>query len=136
MDAGRLHRLGKRLIELSRAATTEATDPQMTPGELAVLEHLVTNPDSSVSDLSARTGFAQSHVSNSVARLRHRGLVDTIADPSDGRRTKVQATNVALQAITNRAGRGVQDAIAAAVPDAEKARQVTVKLDELAQLLL
>lgn len=136
MDGGQLHRLGRRLIELSRAATAESGDPAMTPGEVAVLEDALTHADSSVSDISARTGFVQSHISTSVARLKRRGLVDTASDPGDGRRTHVTVTDVAERAITARAGRNVEDALATAITDRAKARRVSALLDELAHLLL
>jgi len=136
VDGGQLHRLGRRLIELSRAATAESGDPAMTPGEAAVLEDALTHADSSVSDISARTGFVQSHISTSVARLKRRGLVDTASDPGDGRRTHVSVTDVAERAITARAGRNVDDALATAITDRAKARRVSALLDELAHLLL
>ncbi len=136
MDGGQLHRLGRRLIELSRAATAESGDPAMTPGEVAVLEDALTHADSSVSDISARTGFVQSHISTSVGRLKRRGLVDTASDPGDGRRTHVTVTDVAERAITARAGRNVDDALATAITDRAQARRVSALLDELAHLLL
>ncbi len=108
----------------------------MTPGEHAVLEDALTNAESSVSDISARTGFVQSHVSVSVARLKQRGLVETRTDPADGRRTRVRVTGVTVRAVTARAGRDVNDAIGAVVADAEQARRVSALLDELARLLL
>src|SRR5205807_233426 len=55
VDGGQLHRLGRRLIELSRAVTTQGSDPALTPGELAVLEDVLRHPDSSVSEIQART---------------------------------------------------------------------------------
>jgi len=139
VDGGQLHRLGRRLIELSRAATAESGDPAMTPGEVAVLEDALTHADSSVSDISdisARTGFVQSHISTSVGRLKRRGLVDTASDPGDGRRTHISVTDVAERAITARAGRNVEDALATAVTDRAQARRVSALLDELAHLLL
>jgi DNA-binding MarR family transcriptional regulator len=136
MDGGQLHRLGKRLLELSGAVTTQAGDPALTPGELAVLEDALTHPGSSVSEIQARTGFVQSHVSASVARLRQRGLVQTTPDPADGRRTRVRVARDARRAIMARAGRRVDQAIARAVDDPDQARRVTVLLEELARLLL
>ena len=48
------------------------------------------HPDSSIGEISARTGLPQSHVSQSVARLRARGALETTSDPRDGRRTLVR----------------------------------------------
>jgi DNA-binding MarR family transcriptional regulator len=135
MDAARLQRLGKRLVELSRAVVTDAGDMPLTPGEVAVLTDAIRHPDSSVTDIHARTGFVQSHVSASVARLRERHLVQTMVDPADGRRTRVRVTDAAISAIMGRAGRQVDTAIGEAVTGAAEARRVVALLDELAELL-
>src|SRR3954452_16774664 len=92
VDGGQLHRLGRRLIELSRQATGEPGDLTLTPGEAAVLEDVITHPGSSVSEIAQRTSFVQSHVSASVARLAQRGVLTAGSDPTDGRRTRVQVT--------------------------------------------
>jgi DNA-binding MarR family transcriptional regulator len=136
MDAGELHRLGRRLIALSRAATGDLGDLALTAGELAVLEDVLANPGSSVSDIRQRTGFVQSHVSASVARLRGRGLVHTAADATDARRTRVVAAAATTAAIGRRAGRPIRPALAEAIGDAEQAARATDLLDELATLLL
>jgi DNA-binding MarR family transcriptional regulator len=136
MDAGQLHRLGRRLIELSRAATAEARDPSLTAGELAVLEDAFKNPDSSVSEIHIRTGFVQSHVSVSVARLKQRGLIEAVADPADGRRTRVRVADDAIRAIVTRSNRRIDQALAQAVAEPGETERVTVLLDELARLLL
>lgn len=134
MDGVRLHRLGKRLIDLSREVTTSAGDASLTPAEIAVMEDVMKNPDSVVSEIKARTGFAQSHVSESVARLRGRGLIETPVDQADRRRTRVRLSELARQAILARAGRSADEVIAHVVP--ERAERVTALLDELADLLL
>jgi DNA-binding MarR family transcriptional regulator len=136
MDGGQLHRLGRRLIELSAQVTSEVGDLQLTPGEAAVLEDVVKHPVSSISDIRQRTGFAQSHVSASVSRLTARGLVEALADPSDGRRTRVRVTDDALQAIARRAARGIDETIRDAIPLLDRARRVADLLEELAALLL
>ena len=136
MDGGRLHRLGKRLIELSARATGEAGDPTLTPGEAAVLADVITHPATSISELHRRTGFAQSHVSASVARLRARGLVTAATDPSDVRRTRVSIADAAARAITRRAARPIDGVIGDIVGDTARARRATELLEELADLLL
>lgn len=136
MDGGQLHRLGRRLIELSRSVTSQGGDPGLTPGELAVLEDVLRHPNSTVSEIQARTGFVQSHVSACVAKLRERGSVRTSPDPTDGRRTRVRVPDNVVRAIVARASRPVDEAIAAAVPDPGQAERVTALLDELATYLL
>jgi DNA-binding MarR family transcriptional regulator len=136
MDGGQLHRLGRRLIELSRQVTGEPSDLTLTSGEAAVLEDVLTHPDSSVSEIAQRTGFVQSHVSASVARMTQRGVLATGPDPTDGRRTRVRATDQTLNAIGRRAARHIDDTLANAVTDPATTPRVTALLDELAQLLL
>jgi DNA-binding MarR family transcriptional regulator len=136
MDGGRLHRLGKRLIELSAQVTGEAGDLSLTPGQAAVLEDVIKHPASSISEIHQRTGFVQSHVSVSVSRLEARGLVETETDPSDGRRTQVHITDAAMQAITRRAARSIHQVIGRSIGGSEQARRTTELLEELADILL
>src|SRR5882757_5195408 len=99
MDGVRLHRLGKRLIDLARQVTTDAGDTVLTPGEVAVLEDVLKHPGSVVTEIQARTGFAQSHVSTSVSRLRDQGLIVGVPDPDDRRRTRLTLADIAHRAI-------------------------------------
>jgi DNA-binding MarR family transcriptional regulator len=136
MDGGQLHRLGKRLIELSSQVTGEVGDLSLTPGEAAVIEDVIKHPASSISEINQRTGFAQSHVSASVSRLKARGLVEAATDPSDGRRTRVRIADGTLHAITRRAARSIDDTIGRTVTEPDQARRATDLLEELAGLLL
>ncbi|MQA11399.1 MAG: winged helix DNA-binding protein [Pseudonocardiaceae bacterium] len=136
MDGGQLHRLGKRLIELSSQVTGETGDLSLTPGEAAVLEDVIKHPASSISEIHQRTGFVQSHVSTSVSRLKERGLVKAETDPSDGRRTRVRVTDGAMQAIGRRAARSIDQAIGRTIGDPGQARRTTELLQELADILL
>ena len=134
VDAGELHRLGRRLLALSRTVSGQAGDLSLVPGQEAVLEDLLRHPDSTVSEIRDRTGFAQSHVSASVAQLRDHGLVQAAADPSDGRRTRLRTTEATTHAIVNRAGRTIDDTIATTVGP-NQAGRVLELLDELARTL-
>jgi DNA-binding MarR family transcriptional regulator len=134
MNGGRLHRLGRRLIELSAAAAGEPGDLALAPGELTVLEDVIRHPASSIGEIHERTGYAQSRVSVMVSRLREHQVVETTADPEDGRRTRVEVTRDALEAITRRAARGIDETIERAAPG--QADRVTALLEELAGLLL
>jgi DNA-binding MarR family transcriptional regulator len=135
MDGVRMHRLGKRLIDLAREVTTSAGAAELTPAEVAVIEDVLKHPGSAVSEIRVRTGFAQSHVSDSVARLRERGLIETPPDAEDRRRTRVRLSERARRAVLARAGRSAEEVIARAVEDEVRAARVTVLLDELAELL-
>lgn len=136
MDGGQLHRLGKRLIELSSQVTSEDSDLSLTRGEAIVLEYVIKHPACSMSAIHRRTGRSQSHVSESVSRLKARGLVEVAPDPSDGRRTQIRIVDGALQAITRRSARGIDQAIGYATSDPAQARRATDLLEELADLLL
>jgi DNA-binding MarR family transcriptional regulator len=136
MDGGQLHRLGKRLIELSSQVTGEVGDLSLTPGEAAVIEDVIKHPASSIGEINQRTGFAQSHVSASVSRLKARGLVEAATDPSDGRRTRVRIADGTLHAITRRAARSIDDTIGRTITEPDQARRATDLLEELAGLLL
>jgi DNA-binding MarR family transcriptional regulator len=89
-----------------------------------------------VSEIKVRTRFAQSHVSDSVARLRERGLIETPPDTADRRRTRVRLSEPARQAVLARAGRSADEVIARVVEDQARAARVVALLDELAELLL
>ncbi|GAB7184023.1 MarR family protein [Kitasatospora sp. Ki12] len=136
MDGVQLLRLGKRLTDLGRAMVTDAASAHLTAGELAVVSDVYRHPATSVQEIRARTGFAQSHVSVSVARLREGGLLDATADPADGRRTLLTVSDRARNAVRARAAQPAEPVIAKAVPDPDQARRVTELLDELAALLL
>ncbi|MEV6607264.1 MarR family winged helix-turn-helix transcriptional regulator [Kutzneria sp. NPDC051319] len=134
MDGVRLHRLGKRLIDLARQVTTDAGDTALTPGEVAVIEDVFKHPGSVVTEIQARTGFAQSHVSASVSRLREQGLVVAEPDPGDRRRTRLTVADLARRAIMHRAGRPADETIAEVVGEGKAARVLKL-LAELEELL-
>ncbi|MET8805803.1 helix-turn-helix domain-containing protein [Streptomyces sp. NPDC004546] len=136
MDGMQLLQLGKRLTELGRDAIDQADPTSLTPGEVAVIADAFRNPDCSVREIVARTGFAQSHVSASVARLRERGLLQTVPDPADGRRTLVRLTDRARRAVRSRADHRADEAITRAIADPGRAERIIALLDELAPLLL
>lgn len=54
-----------------------------------VLVDVFEHPDTTIGQIVDRTGFPQSHVSSSVARLRDLAMLATTVDPHDRRRTLV-----------------------------------------------
>jgi DNA-binding MarR family transcriptional regulator len=108
------------------------------PGEIAVVDDLLDHPDSAVCEITARTGFAQSYVSVTVARLRDKGWVETAVDPADRRRTLVWLPHLFVRAIREREARPLDRALTQALPDLDaRARaEVMALLDALAQQLL
>jgi DNA-binding MarR family transcriptional regulator len=136
MNVAGMRRLGRRLVELSKTAAGQTKGPPLTPGEEAVFEDVLRHPASTVGEIQARTRFAQSHVSASVARMREHGLVRTGPDPADGRRTQVTVTETALGAVYRRAALPVEEAVREAVRDPERAARVLALLEELEALLI
>lgn len=136
MNIARLRRLGRRLVELARETDGEAERPMPTPGEEAVFEDVLRHPGSSVGEIQARTGFAQSHVSASVARMRERGLLETAPDPADGRRVQVRVADVTMHALFRRATTPVEEVVRRAVPDPADAGRAVALLKELEALLI
>jgi DNA-binding MarR family transcriptional regulator len=135
VDGIRLNRLGRRLVDLSREVTTSSAASTLSATDAAVLEDLLAHPDSSINQVAARTGFAQSHVSVTIARLRDLQLLTTTVDPSDRRRIRARLAPRTRRAILRRAGHRADAVIASAVDPAAGRRAVQL-LDELADLLL
>ncbi|MEO3790331.1 helix-turn-helix domain-containing protein [Nonomuraea sp. B10E15] len=135
MNTARLRRLGRRLVELSMSTGDEG-EPMFTPGEEAVFEDVLRHPGSTVGEIHARTGFAQSHVSASVARMRERDLLATEPDPDDGRRTRVRVPDTTVQALFRRATTPVAEVVRRAVPDGEDAERAVSLLTQLEALLV
>jgi DNA-binding MarR family transcriptional regulator len=143
MNYGQVHRLGKCLIELSGVVAGAPGDNLLALGEAAVLEDAMEHPGTSIREVHQRSGFTQSHVSASVARLKERGLLTTLGDPPAGwsasawrARTRLQATDDAQTAVSRRRARRVTEAsLRAAVGPAQAKRAIRL-MEELAEILL
>jgi DNA-binding MarR family transcriptional regulator len=81
--------LGRKLMQIAEGALPEGKGPRS--GRLVFVD-IAYHPNSSISEITERTGFPQSLVSASVARLREIGLLETEPDPLDRRRTLVRTT--------------------------------------------
>jgi DNA-binding MarR family transcriptional regulator len=57
-----------------------------------VLADVFAHLGSSISEITARTGMPQSHLSETVARLREQGTVESFPDPADRCRTLVRVS--------------------------------------------
>src|SRR5580698_3064873 len=80
MKSTDLFLLGRRLMKLAE----EGLPGQGVNNSVRfVLLDVAANPGSSISEITARTGFPQSHVSTSVSTLRQFGGVRTEIDPQD-----------------------------------------------------
>jgi DNA-binding MarR family transcriptional regulator len=90
-----LSRIGERAMRGEPRSDREPGEPKpaigqdMPPGTLLVMRDVFAHPASSISDITNRTGLPQGYVSESVTRLRERGIAEIMSDPADGRRTLV-----------------------------------------------
>lgn len=101
-----------------------------------VMIDIFEHPDTSIQEIADRTGFPQSHVSASVAKLCTTGVLVANIDPGDRRRTLVrQAPDIPARA--KQFSAPIDDALAAAIAtdDPARVREIVKTLETLAQLL-
>ena len=112
--------------------------PFLPTGPSLVLRDVFAHPGSSITDITARTGLPQSYVSESVARLRSQGILETSADPADGRRTLVRVSAGHPRTVAAKGSAPVDGALAAALgePDGGPAMaEIVATLSALAERL-
>jgi hypothetical protein len=111
MNAGELIILGRQLTRIGTAALRDARLPggAIPTGISLVGADVLTHPATSVSEIAQRTGLRPGYVSESVAELRDRGVVEIEPHPGDEGRTRVRlaedapperATTAALADVT------------------------------------
>jgi DNA-binding MarR family transcriptional regulator len=110
VDGLELFVLGRKLMKLAEASLPTG---QLGASVRSVLMDIAAHPGSGISEITTRTGFPQSHVSASVARLRELGAVASEPDPADGRRTLVRVTPEAIRRAARAPAAAVDDALAA-----------------------
>jgi len=134
LSAGELYRLARVLREVALAVTA---DPDGAPPPLALVvisEDIARHDETTVGEIAARTGLAQSLVSKTVAQLREAGVVQSRADNSDRRRSRISITDAARsQVFPARGGRSITDALHArfAKLPPERINTVETLLDRL-----
>jgi DNA-binding MarR family transcriptional regulator len=139
MNGLELFLLGRRLMKLGEEAIPSSGFRDLPTSVRSVLVDVFSHPGSSVSEIASRTGFPQSHVSMSVAKLRELGALETEIDPADRRRTLVSPTEGALERSTVRGSEPVDATLRAAMgvqaTDAAMA-QALAALDLMASVLM
>jgi hypothetical protein len=134
MDGVELLQLGRRLVKIAEAAIPADAGFHALPVSVrAVMIDVFEHPDSSIQEITQRTGYPQSHVSASVTRLRESGIFVTTTDPKDRRKTLVRASPD-VPARAQRFSIPVDDAVAAAV-EPGNAPEVLAALATLARHL-
>jgi DNA-binding MarR family transcriptional regulator len=138
MNGLELYLLGRKLMKLGEEALPPSGLDDMGASVRSVLTDVFSHPGSSVSEIKDRTGFPQSHVSSSVARLRDLGVLVTAPDPADRRRTLVRPADGMVQKAVKRAASSVDTILAEAIgPDAEdRLPEVLAALDLLGELIM
>lgn len=126
--------LGRRLMLI---AETGLPRGKVAASLRLVLIDIAYHPGSSISEITERTGFPQSLVSISVAKLRDLGIVETGPDPADRRRTLVRPTARMGERARTRGSSPIEAAIAEQLgPEhQDQLGEVLGALDVLARVL-
>ena len=112
-------------------------EPALPTGAQLVLTDVFGHPASSITEITRRTGLRQSHVSTAVAQLRDRGILETHADPADGRRTQVSVSGEHPHRVVRAGATPVDGALAEALreSDPRAVAEVVAGLEALAARL-
>lgn len=113
-------------MKLGEQALAGGEPARVPSGVRLILEDVAAHPDSTIGEITERTGFPQSHVSASVARFRERGAVETRVHPEDRRRTLVRLHPQFTRGMDDRAAAPVDSVLARSLglTDADAARLV------------
>jgi DNA-binding MarR family transcriptional regulator len=136
MNGPELIRLARSLMKIAENAIPETGFHRLPTSVRSVMIDVFEHPDSSIQEITERTGFPQSHVSASVGKLRDAGVFVTTSDPKDRRRTLVrQSTDIPTRA--QKFSAPIDNAVAAALDTEDPAhvREVVAALERLAAIL-
>jgi DNA-binding MarR family transcriptional regulator len=137
MDALDLIMLGRQLTRIGEETMRGSRAFALPTGPTLVLRDVLAHPDSSIGEVTARTGLPQSYASESVARLREQGIVETTPDPADGRRTLVRLSSQHMCDVAKKGAVSVDAALAAALGDDNPAKLKSIlrSLSDLSERL-
>jgi DNA-binding MarR family transcriptional regulator len=137
MNGLELFLLGRKLMKMGEEAIPPSGFHKMPTSVRSVLIDVYEHPGSSVSEITARTGFPQSHVSASVTRLRQAGGLITTTDPADRRRTLVSPNPAIQRRLPSMAWVPVDDVLARAIGTSDQGQvsEAVAALELLARLL-
>ena len=138
MNGLELFLLGRKLMKLGEEAIPRSGFHRMPTSVRSVMVDAYEHPGSSVSEITARTGFPQSHVSASVNRLREAGALITITDPADRRRTLVSPNPEVRRGVPSMPWEPLDAVLARAIGtgDPGQAAEAVAALELLARLLM
>ena len=115
MNGIELFLLGRKLMKLGEEAIPAGGFRSLPTSVRSILLDVFEHPDTSVGEIAARTGFPQSHISASVAKLRDEGLFVTKIDANDRRRTLVRRSPEVTRRAANQAMVSIDTALANAL---------------------
>ena len=138
VSVGDLFRVARTLREVALEVARDPGEDQPSEGLVVVTEDIAHHDGTTVGEIAARTGVAQSFVSHVVARLREGGVVETVVDEGDRRRSRIQLTASARgQLFPERGRRDVEEALFRRLPElsaAERSR-IEAALEQLASVV-
>lgn len=120
-------------MKIARQAIPESGLEALPSNVRPIMMDVLAHPGSSISEITARTGFPQSHVSAAVARLQQADAVVTAPDPKDRRRTLVRPHPAMPRQALQLASVPVDAALAAALAtdDAREVQETLAALEGL-----
>ena len=135
MDSGKLFRLSADLRQIALRASTAGVSQATTGSEVTVGADLAQHPDTTISEIVARTGLSQGAVSRAVAAMAAEGYAEMGRDEADRRRTRVRLTAGAA-GFRDLGRRGIGPTLRETYDlDAAQARRAEDLLDQLHALL-
>lgn len=126
--------LGHRLMRIAEGVLPKG---HATTSVRLVLIDVAYHPNSSITEITERTGFPQSLVSTAVVKLREVGVLESGPDPLDRRRTLVRTTPALETTTKGLSSVSISDALAKelAAEDKDQVTEAVAALDLLARLL-
>lgn len=119
VDALDLIRLGRQLVRTEGHALRGSMGTSLPTGPSPLLRDVFANPGASIKVIAERTALPQSYVSESVAKLREKGLVSTEVDAADRRRTLVRVRPEHELGVARKGGRPIDRALTEALDGAD-----------------
>jgi DNA-binding MarR family transcriptional regulator len=137
MNALELFLLGRKLAKMGIETIPSSTVSALPPSASAVLIDVFEFPNSSIGEIAKRTELPQSQVSAAVAMLKDDGLLETVSDPDDRRRTLVREAPGIARKIRSKVDVPIDKTIAKALAsdDPDDLAQVIGALEMLAERL-
>jgi DNA-binding transcriptional ArsR family regulator len=138
MNGVELFLLGRKLMKLGQESMPRAGFQKLPASVQSILIDALEHPNSTVGEIARRTGFPQSHVSVSIARLQKGGALVTGVDPDDRRKTLVRPASGVIERVAERVSVPIDTALSRALGtlDPRVLADTNDKLESLAVSLL